>query len=30
MPEERSLDIDTPWEFYVAELVLRNQRNIEK
>jgi CMP-N-acetylneuraminic acid synthetase len=30
MPEERSLDIDTPWDFYVAELVLRNQRNIEK
>lgn len=24
MPEERSLDIDTPWDLYLAELVLRD------
>lgn len=25
MPPERSLDIDTPWDFYVADLVLRSK-----
>ena len=25
MPPERSLDIDTPWDFYLAELVLRDR-----
>jgi CMP-N,N'-diacetyllegionaminic acid synthase len=25
MPPERSLDIDTPWDFYLAELVVRNK-----
>lgn len=28
MPPERSLDIDTPWDFYLADLILRDrQRN---
>ncbi len=26
MPPEKSLDIDTPWEFYLAELILKDQR----
>jgi CMP-N-acetylneuraminic acid synthetase len=30
MPEERSLDVDTPWDFYVADLVLRNQLKTEE
>jgi CMP-N-acetylneuraminic acid synthetase len=30
MPEARSLDIDTPWNFYVADLVLRNQGQVEE
>jgi CMP-N,N'-diacetyllegionaminic acid synthase len=25
MPEERSLDIDTPWDLYLANLILRDQ-----
>lgn len=25
MPEERSLDIDTPWQLYLAELVLKDE-----
>jgi len=25
MPQERSLDIDTPWDFHVADLVLKNK-----
>jgi len=25
MPQERSLDIDTPWNFYLADLILRNR-----
>lgn len=25
MPPERSLDIDTPWDFYLADLILRNR-----
>jgi N-acylneuraminate cytidylyltransferase/CMP-N,N'-diacetyllegionaminic acid synthase len=28
MPEERSIDIDTPWDFHLAELVMRS-RNCE-
>jgi CMP-N,N'-diacetyllegionaminic acid synthase len=27
MPEERSLDIDTPWDWYMAELILKDQYN---
>lgn len=30
MPQERSLDIDTPWDFYIADLVLRNKAKIEE
>jgi CMP-N,N'-diacetyllegionaminic acid synthase len=30
MPQERSLDVDTPWDFYVADLVLRNQGETEE
>ncbi|MCX5815302.1 MAG: hypothetical protein NTX75_03540 [Proteobacteria bacterium] len=30
MPQERSLDIDTPWDFYVADLVLRKQGHIKE
>jgi len=30
MPQERSLDVDTPWDFYVADLVLRNQWKTEE
>ena len=30
MPEARSLDVDTPWDFYVADLVLRNQLKTEE
>jgi CMP-N,N'-diacetyllegionaminic acid synthase len=26
MPIERSLDIDTPWDFHLAELILKNHR----
>ncbi len=26
MPQERSLDIDTPWDYYVAKLVARDRR----
>jgi CMP-N,N'-diacetyllegionaminic acid synthase len=26
MPQERSLDIDTPWDFYVAALIARDMR----
>ena len=26
MPPERSLDIDTPWDLYLAELILRDRR----
>ena len=25
MPPERSLDVDTPWDFHLAELVLRDR-----
>lgn len=25
MPPERSIDIDTPWDFYLADLILRNR-----
>jgi CMP-N-acetylneuraminic acid synthetase len=25
MPAQRSLDIDTPWEFHLAELILKDQ-----
>lgn len=24
MPQERSLDVDTPWDFYVADLIIKN------
>jgi hypothetical protein len=27
MPAERSLDIDSPWDFYLADLILRAQMN---
>ena len=27
MPLERSLDIDTPWDFYLADLILRDQND---
>ena len=27
MPIERSIDIDTPWDFYLAELILKDQNN---
>ena len=27
MPLERSMDIDTPWDFYLAELILRERSN---
>jgi len=30
MPEARSLDVDTPWDFYVADLVLKNQGKTEE
>jgi CMP-N-acetylneuraminic acid synthetase len=30
MPKERSLDIDTPWDFYIADLVLRNKKITKK
>ena len=30
MPQERSLDVDTPWDFYVADLILRNQGKTEE
>jgi N-acylneuraminate cytidylyltransferase/CMP-N,N'-diacetyllegionaminic acid synthase len=26
MPPERSLDVDSPWDFYLAELILRNRQ----
>ena len=26
MPLERSLDVDTPWDLYLADLVLGNRR----
>ncbi len=26
MPRERSLDIDTPWDFYLAELIVKDQK----
>ncbi len=29
MPEERSLDIDTAWDLYLADLILRNQAGYE-
>jgi CMP-N,N'-diacetyllegionaminic acid synthase len=28
MPFERSIDIDTLWDFYLAELILKDQKNI--
>lgn len=30
MPVERALDIDTPWDFYLADLVLRDKYSITK
>lgn len=30
MPEERSLDIDTLWDFYIADLVLKNKVTAER
>ena len=27
MPQERSLDIDSPWDFYLAELILNNKHD---
>jgi CMP-N,N'-diacetyllegionaminic acid synthase len=27
MPEERSLDIDSPWDLHIAELIMRNNNN---
>ena len=30
MPGERSLDIDTPWDFYLADLLLREQHDYIK
>ncbi len=30
MPPERSLDIDTPWDFYLADLVLRDREHRAK
>ena len=29
MLPERSMDIDTPWDFYLADLILRNRRDAE-
>ena len=29
MPPERSLDIDTPWDLQLAELILRHQQHVE-
>jgi CMP-N-acetylneuraminic acid synthetase len=29
MPPERSMDIDTSWDFYLADLILRNRRDDE-
>ena len=29
MPPERSLDIDTPWDFYLADLILRDREHNE-
>jgi CMP-N-acetylneuraminic acid synthetase len=29
MPAERSLDIDTPWEFHLAELILKDNSQHE-
>ena len=29
MPPERSLDIDTPWDFYLAELLLRDKHELK-
>lgn len=26
MPEERSLDVDTPWDLYVVDLILRDRK----
>jgi N-acylneuraminate cytidylyltransferase/CMP-N,N'-diacetyllegionaminic acid synthase len=28
MPPERSLDVDTPWDMYIADLVLRDQQDL--
>jgi len=30
MPLERSLDIDTPWDLYLAELILKDRMQYEK
>lgn len=30
MPPERSLDIDTPWDFYLADLILRDKYRDER
>jgi N-acylneuraminate cytidylyltransferase/CMP-N,N'-diacetyllegionaminic acid synthase len=30
MPEERSIDIDTPWDFYTADLILKEKIRKEK
>jgi CMP-N,N'-diacetyllegionaminic acid synthase len=29
MPENRSLDVDTPWDLYLADLILRNREHRE-
>jgi CMP-N-acetylneuraminic acid synthetase len=29
MPVERSLDIDTPWDLYLADLILKDRRGNE-